>query len=317
VKLVAATAAAKIHPHELPAGIKIVANPDGTFSMAEEINTCPGKLATPTVRMVKNNDGSFTVLPPPPPPLLIATALNQSQLEMKTDGTATVAAPPQGFHLVTAPGGATYLENSSDGTRVAVTRQRDGKLGLSAAALGQVMASSAAAGASTGGQAGGGLIEAAVYNHLYKGGGLPPGVKVEANSDGTINVIMPPTKEGTSPVISRLDLRSLGGQKIQRTGLSAGEQASLEQLVAAAGGAAGLEAAAASGQLPPGIQLVKLSDGTQSVVKNGVPTGAVLGLQANGKMSLQQPANQILPLFGGGPMGTRLVSGLDLSMQQL
>ena len=301
VKLVSAAAA--IRPEELPAGLKIVTNPDGTYSMTQA-NSSSGQPITP-VRLIKNSDGSFTALPPPPPPPPVAVAA-LPQLSVKKDGSATVASAPPGFQLVTAPDGGTYLESSLDGTRVAVKHNKDGSLGLTATALGQVMASSSSSSSGVNAVGGGGLLEAAVYNYLYNGGVLPPGVHVETNSDGTVSVTTPPAKGGSSPVVSRLDLR---GHRYNGGGgpssLSAGELVGLERLLTSGG----LDA----GQLPPGITLVTLSDGSQSVVKDGVPTGTLLSRLANGKLGLQTTTNHNLPLGALLLSGWPVVSGISCS----
>ena len=277
--------------------------PDGTYSMTQA-NSSSGQPITP-VRLIKNSDGSFTALPPPPPPPPVAVAA-LPQLSVKKDGSATVASAPPGFQLVTAPDGGTYLESSLDGTRVAVKHNKDGSLGLTATALGQVMASSSSSSSGVNAVGGGGLLEAAVYNYLYNGGVLPPGVHVETNSDGTVSVTTPPAKGGSSPVVSRLDLR---GHRYNGGGgpssLSAGELVGLERLLTSGG----LDA----GQLPPGITLVTLSDGSQSVVKNGVPTGTLLSRLANGKLGLQTTTNHNLPLGALLLSGWPVVSGISCS----
>ncbi len=329
VKLLAACAAGPpttIRPEDLPASLRIVANSDGTFCL-EEVNSISGVRPSAPVQLVKNSDGSFTMLPPTPPPAQGAATLLAQQLKVNTDGTASMVAPPPDFELVTAPGGATFLQNSQDGTRVAVTRNKDGSLGLTASGLTQVMVASASTGVSSaGGGVGGGLLEAAVYNHLHHGGPLPPGVRIEANSDGTLSVIMPPSADGsTPPLVSRIDLQSAGisapgatswnrhGQHGNLAALSAVDLLGLESLLStmADGGGEGLDGTASTSQLPPGITLVRLKDGSQSVLKNGIPTGTVLLRQPNGKTSLQ--TSQSLLDGGGGALGMLLLSGWPIT----
>ena len=328
VKLLAACAAGPpttIRSEDLPASLRIVANSDGTFCL-EEVNSISGGHPSAPVQLVKNSDGSFTMLPPAPPPAQASAVLLAQQLKVNTDGTASMVAPPPGFELVTAPGGATFLQNSQDGTRVAVTRNKDGSLGLTASGLTQVMVASASTGVSSAGGGGGGLLEAAVYNHLHHGGPLPPGVRIEANSDGTLSVTMPPSADGsTPPIVSRIDLQSAGisapgatswnrhGQHGNLAALSAVDLLGLESLLStmADGGGEGLDGTASTSQLPPGITLVRLKDGSQSVLKNGIPTGTVLLRQPNGKTSLQ--TSQSLLGGGGGSLGMLLLSGWPIT----
>ncbi len=327
VKLLAACTAGPpttIQPDDLPASLRIVANSDGTFCL-EEVNSISGGRPSAPVQLVKNSDGSFTMLPPAPPPAQASAVLLAQQLKVNTDGTASMVAPPPGFELVTAPGGATFLQNSQDGTRVAVTRNKDGSLGLTASGLTQVMVASASTGVSSAGGGGSGLLEAAVYNHLHHGGPLPPGVRIEANSDGTLSVTMPPSADGsTPPIVSRIDLQSAGisgagatswnrhGQHGNLAALSAVDLLGLESLLStmADGGGEGLDGTASTGQLPPGITLVRLKDGSQSVLKNGIPTGTVLLRQPNGNTSLQ--TSQSL-LGGGGALEMLLLSGWPIT----
>lgn len=297
--------AATIRAEELPASMRIVANSDGTFSL-REVN----QPSAPAVQLVKNSDGSFTVLQPSPlhPPAAAAAMLLSQQLTVKPDGTATVTAPPPGFELVRGPGGVTFLHNTRDGTRVPVTQNKDGSLGLTAAGLTQVMVASVTNSSQCGplaaGTGGGGLLEAAVYNHLYNGGVLPPGVSVEANSDGTISVTV--SGGSSPPLVSILNFRGARDGIINGgvAALSSAELLGLERLLAANGGAEEGAGGISSSQqqLPPGISLVRLSDGSQAVMKNGVATGTILGRQPNGQLSLQAAPTSLRTAASVGAM---------------